>query len=158
MKLLLKQKMTAIFLLLIILGTTKVHAQTLVLWHSDSTTTDVELYTKPNILFKKDKVLVTSTVANLEYDAKNVLRFTYKGKNTGILSPQVDTDYSQEKGLLVFHNISSIDKVALYNINGIRIPVHVTIYDNSVFFPLSSVPSGIYLLSVNGRTIKFTKK
>lgn len=141
-----------------IIGSMKVQAQTLVLWHADGSTTDVELFTQPNVQFKNDKVLVTSSVINLEYDKQNVVRFTYKGKNTGITSPSIDSDYSREDGRVVFHNIKSTDKIALYNTNGIRIPVRLTVQGSSAILSLSSVPSGIYLLNINGRTSKFTKK
>ena len=136
----------------------KAQAQTLVLWHSDGTTTDVELFTQPNVRFVKDKVLVTSSVANLEYDEKDIIRFTYKGKNTGITSSSIDSDYSREDGCIVFHNIKSTDKISLYNTNGIRIPIRLTVLGSSAILPLSSVPSGIYLLNINGRTSKLTKE
>ena len=154
-----KPKQTFItVLLLIILGSMKVHAQTLVLWHSDGTTTDVELFTQPNVRFVKDKVLVTSSVVNLEYDEKDVIRFTYKGKSTGITSPLPDSDYSQENGQIVFHNVKATDKIALYKANGIRVPARLSLQGNSATLSLSSIPSGIYLLNINGHTSKFTKK
>ena len=149
---------STIALLLSIVFGVVVQAQTLVLWHSNGTTTDVELFTQPNVQFKNDKVLVTSSVINLEYDKQDVICFTYKGKNTGITSPAHDSDYSQENGQIVFHNVKSTNKIALYKANGIRVPVRLALQDNSVILSLSSIPSGIYLLNINGRTSKFTKK
>ncbi|MBP5771708.1 MAG: hypothetical protein J6W75_10155 [Bacteroidaceae bacterium] len=145
-------------LLLMIIRSLNAQAQTLVLWHSDGTSTEVELYTQPNIQFNQDKVLVTSPVANLEYDAKDVIRFTYKGVNTGVSSPTEEADYIQEKEQIVFRNIKSTDKIALYKTNGIRVPVRLTRHGDSAVLPLSSIPTGIYMLSVNGRTSKFSKK
>lgn len=153
-----KTKLISFIALLLISWGVKAQAQTLVLWHSDGTTTDVELFTQPNVLFKNNKVFVTSSVASLEYDEKDVVRFTYKGKSTGITSPSMDSNYSQENGQVVFHEIKSTDKIALYKTNGIRVPVCLVIHGNSATLPLSSIPSGIYLLCVNGRTSKFTKK
>lgn len=153
-----KTKLISLIAILLIVGGMKAQAQTLVLWHSDGTTTDVELFTQPNVLFKNNKVLVTSSVASLEYDEKDIVRFTYKGNNTGITSPLLDSDYSQENGQIVFHNIKSSDKVALYKTNGILVPVRLNIHGDTATLPLSSIPSGIYLLYVNGRTSKFMKK
>ena len=153
-----KTKLISLIALLLIVGGMKAQAQTLVLWHSDGTTTDVELFTKPNVLFKNSKVFVTSSVASLEYDEKDIVRFTYKGKSSGIASPSIESNYSQENGQIVFHDIKSTDKVALYKTNGILVPVHLNIHGNSATLPLSSIPSGIYLLYVNGLTSKFTKK
>lgn len=135
-----------------------VSSQTLVLHHADGSTTDIELYLQPRINFEADKVLITSTVLDMEYPKENVLRFTYKGKSTRINSPQANIKYSTENGRLVFHGIKSTDKVAVYTVNGVRIPVQLTrSAGNDIVLPLASIPSGVYLLSVNGKTCKFTK-
>ena len=133
-------------------------AQTLVLHHADGTTTDVELYTKPQVKFQKDKVIITSTVLDMEYPKSNVLRFTYKGLTNGIETVKSNADFSRENGQLVFRGILQSDQVAVYNASGIRIPVALTRQGNDVLLPLSAIPSGVYLISVNGRTSKFTKR
>lgn len=133
-------------------------AQTLVLHHSDGTTTDVELFTQPQVTFQNDKVLITSTVLNMEYPKENVLRFTYKGGTTtsvGKLKP--NADYTQKNDQIVFRGIKTADKVAVYSTNGIRVPVTLTRSGDDVALPLSAIPSGVYLLSVNGKTSKFTR-
>lgn len=132
-------------------------AQTLVLWLADGTQTDVQLYTQPQVKFQNDKVLITSTVLNMEYPKENILRFTYKGGSTNISSPTGKANYSQQGEQLVFRGIKSDGKVAVYTANGIRVPVTVTRSGDSVTLPLSAIPSGVYLLNVNGRTSKFTK-
>lgn len=149
---------TLLFLLLTTLCGTTAQGQTLVLWHPGGSTTDVELYTQPKVLFQDGKVIVTSAVANLEYDAKNILRFTYKGISTGISSSSVKSGYTQENDCLVFHDVKSTDKIALYKPNGIRIPARIIIQGTDAMLPIAQIPSGVYLLSVNGRTSKFTKK
>lgn len=136
----------------------RVMAQTLVLHHADGTTTDVELYTMPQVTFQNDKVLITSTILNMEYPKDNVLRFTYKGGTTtsvGKLKP--NADYKQKNDQIVFHGIKAADKVAVYSANGIRVPVRLVRNGSDVTLSLSSIPSGVYLLNVNGKTSKFTK-
>lgn len=145
-------------LLLAILGSDIVEAQTLVIWQKDGTAMDVELYTQPQVQFANDKVYITSSVINLEYDANNVLRFTYKGKDTGISFPKTEADYTQEGDRLVFHGVLSTDKIALYKVNGIRVPASFICNGTDAILSLSSIPSGIYVLCVNGKTSKFTKK
>ena len=130
---------------------------TLVLWHADGTTTDVELYLRPRIEFTGDKVRISSTVLNMEYPKDDILRFTYKGEGTGISAPRQDADYSQEGDRLVFHGISSTDKVAIYNTSGVRVPVHLSATSDGIALPLSSLPKGAFILSVNGRTSKFVR-
>ena len=139
------------------MGISRATAQTLVLHHGDGTTTDVELFTQPLIKFQGDKVFVTSSVLDMEYSKNDVLRFTYKGGSLGIDVPKSEADYSRDGDRLVFHGIESADQVAVYNANGIRLPVSLTRQGTDAVLLLSAIPSGVYLLKVNGRTSKITK-
>lgn len=130
---------------------------TLVLYHADGTTTDVALYLKPRVVFDGDMVRITSTVLDMEYPKSNILRFSYKGSGTGITAPKNEADYTREGDRLVFHGISSTDKVAVYTANGIRVPVHLSAVSDGVTLSLSSIPQGVYVLSVNGKTSKFAR-
>ena len=153
-----KTILTIIILLLALFNSEPLHAQSLILWHSNESTTEVELYTQPRVEFVNDKVLVTSPVINLEYDKNDIIRFTYEGKGTGISLPTKDSDFEQKDGHIIFHDIKSADKVAVYKVNGIRVPIQLSIQGKDAFLSIASIPSGVYLLSVNGRTSKFTKK
>ena len=142
---------------MVVLGSTSAMAQTLVLHHPGGTTTDVELYTQPRIEFQGDKVLITSPVLNMEYPKAEVLRFTYKGSTlTNIKASKTEADVSRDDDRLVFHHINAQDQVAVYTLNGIRVPVRLTRSGSDATLPLSQIPKGVYLLSVNGRTSKFT--
>ena len=145
-------------LLLTLIGISSTKAQTLVPHHANGTTTDVQLYTMPQVKFDGDKVLITSTVLNMEYPKTDVLRFTYKGGTLGINNPKDKANVSQENGQLIFHGIKSSDKIAVYTANGIRVPVRITRSGSTATLPLNAITSGVYLLSVNGRTSKFTKR
>lgn len=153
-----KTFLSIIILLLVLFKSESAQAQNLVLWHSDGTTTEVELYTQPRVLFEKDKVLVTSPVIYLEYNKNDIIRFTYKGKSTGIISPSLEADFEQKDGQIIFHDIKSANQLAVYKTNGLRVPVHFVIQGKDALLPLSSIPSGVYLFCVNGQTSKFTKK
>lgn len=132
-------------------------AQTLVLHHPGGTTTDVELFTQPRIEFQGDKVVITSTVLNIEYPKEQVLRFTYKGSPQGISAPRGDANVSRDGDRLVFHNVKATDQVAVYTANGIRVSVRLSRNGTDAILTLSQIPTGVYLLSVNGRTSKFTR-
>ena len=146
-----------LFLALLLFVVTGLKAQTLVLHHADGTTTDVQLYLMPRIQFQNDRVLITSTVLDMDYPKENVLRFSYKDVTNGIEAVKNKAELSRENGHLVFHGIQQSDKVAVYNVSGIRVPVTLSRQGNDVILPLSAIPSGVYVLSVNGRTSKFTK-
>ncbi len=148
------------FFLLLNVGCLRLSAQTnatLVLWHADGTTTDVELYLRPRIEFSGDKIFIMSTVLNMEFSKDDIVRFSYKGEGTGIDSPRQDADYSQEGDRLVFHGISSTDQVSVYNTNGVRVPVRLSATSNGFALPLSALSKGIYLLNVNGKTSKYVR-
>ena len=74
-----KHLLSSITLLLMLFSSHLAVAQTLVLHHANGTTTDVELYNMPLIQFDGDKVTITSTVLDMEYQKEDVLRFTYRG-------------------------------------------------------------------------------
>lgn len=131
---------------------------TLVLWLSDGTKTDIEVSQLPQIKFENDKVIITSSVLNMEYKAEEVLRFTYKGEGTAISPIQDEAGVSQENGRLVFHGISSANQVSVYSTNGTRIPVSLSNNGGFYSLSLSTIPTGVYILKVNGKTSKFTKK
>lgn len=144
--------------LFVLKGISNVSAQSLVLHHANGTTTDVELYKMPQVKFQDDKVLITSTVLDMEFSKFDVLKFTYKGGASGITSPSVKASYTQEDGRIVFHGINATDKLVVYALNGIRVPVNFQRSGSYASLPLASIPSGVYVLSINGRTSKFTKR
>lgn len=143
--------------MMLFMGIGQLKAQTLVLHHANGTTTDVELYTLPQVKFDGDRVLITSTVLDMEYPKQDVLRFTYKGGALGISKPNGKVEYSKENGQLVFHGIKSTGDIAVHTAKGIRVPVRIQRSGSTATLPLNSIPSGVYLLTVNGRTSKFTK-
>ena len=143
--------------LLAFLGVRTAKAQTLVLHHADGTQTDVQLLTQPQVTFQDDKVVIASSVLNMEYPKEDVLCFTYKGKSTGIAQPKAEAEYSREGDCLVFRDISSEASVAIHTVSGIRVPVSVSRSGNAATLPLTSLPKGTFILSVNGKTSKFTR-
>ena len=133
-------------------------AQTLVLHHPGGITTDVELFTQPRIEFEDDRVLITSSVLNMEYPKADILRFSYKGGiTTAVGEVRQLADVTQRDDRLVFHNVKATDQVAVYTANGVRLPVRLNVSGTDATLPLNAIPKGVYLLSVNGRTSKFTR-
>lgn len=150
-------KRKRLMFLALLLVATGLRAQTLVLHHADGTTTDVELYTQPRVEFQNDRVVITSPVLSMDYAREDVLRFTYRGGGLGIALPKGEAEVSRDGDRLLFHGIKSTDAVAVYKPNGIRVPVSLTLSGTDAALPLSQIPQGVYLLSVNGKTSKFTR-
>ncbi len=152
-----KYKQIVLLTILMSMIGTKTIAQTLVLHHANGTTTDVELLTQPQVRFQDDKVLITSSIINMEFPKNDVLTFTFKGNESGIKSPNVDINVTQKNGQIIFHGIKPLEVIEVYNTRGIRVPVNIQRFGDNAKLSLSSIPSGVYLLNVNGRTTKFTK-
>lgn len=150
--------LASIFVLAALCCSPRAQAQTLVLHHPGGTTTDVELFTQPRIEFEGDRVLITSAVLNMEYPKTDILRFSYKGGITSsVAEVRQQADVTQRDDRLVFHNVKATDQVAVYTANGVRLPVSLNVRGTDAALPLNAIPKGVYLLSVNGRTSKFTR-
>ena len=150
--------MKQLLLLLVLIGcrlTVSAQTQVLVLHHADNTTTDVELYTKPKITFEGDKMIINSSVIHMELKVGDVVRFSYRDTNTAVRQP--DADYTQQNGMMVFNGITDVSKIALYKSDGSRVPVHFCSYDGHLAFSLSSLPTGVYILSINGKAAKIVR-
>ena len=153
-----RQKILILAMLMFALNASAQNNATLVLHHADGTTTDVALYLKPRVVFDGDLVRITSTVLDMEYPKSNILRFSYTGKGSSISNPQSEASFTRDGDHLIFHGIRSTDKVAVYNSDGIRVPVQLSAASDGVTLSISSIPKGVYVLSVNGKTSKFTKR
>ncbi len=132
-------------------------SKALVLWHADGSKTTVELSQLPQVRFENDKVLVTSSVLDMQYDAEEILRFTYED-GTGEDAGLIDGIASVQGDRLSFRGATSAEQVSVYSANGTRIPVVLSSANGRQSLSLSSLPSGVYILKVNGKSCKFTKK
>ena len=154
---LIKNRFTILLLtVLMIPVTADAQAQILVLWHADGTTTDVDLNSEPKVTFTDNTI--RSYILDMEYPAEEIVRFTFKGHGTGIDTPKDNAGYLQQDGRIVFHHVKASDNITIYRPDGIRIPVRLTFDGSNAVLPLSSLPKGAYILSVNGRTSKFIRK
>ena len=148
-----------IIMLLLLLPAARAAAQgpTLVLHHADGKTSEVELYTMPRIQMKADKTVITVQGVSQEYAKSDVVRFTYKGVGTGISSVSPTTSYRVDEDRITFHGVPEADAVKVYNAKGMQIPVRLSTDGNDAVLSLASLPQGVYLVNINGRTFKFIK-
>ena len=131
--------------------------QTLVLHHANGKTTEIELYTLPHIQMKADKMLIMSQGVTQEFAKSDVVRFTYKGIVTGINNVKPETRYRVDEDRVTFYGISVTDRISVYNAGGVQIPVSLTADGKDAVLSLNQLPSGVYLVNINGRTLKFIR-
>ena len=155
-----KKKLLLLLLVVLLLPATRVVAQTqtLVLHHADGKTTEIDLVTMPRIQMTDSKMLITSMNVTQEFDKTDVLRFTFKGFGTGISSVKPETRYRVDEDQVTFYDVSAASRVSVHNTSGMQIPVSLTSDGNKAVLSLAQLPSGVYLVSINGRTLKFIRK
>ena len=66
-------------------------------------------------------------------------------------------DFTREGDRLIFHGVKSVDKVAIYTTDGKRVQARLSESADGVTLSLSSIPRGVYILNVNGKSSKFTR-
>lgn len=145
-------------LLLLLQTPARAQVQTLVLHHANGKTTEVELYTMPCIQLTADKMTITSQgVVSQEFDKTDVVRFTYKSVDTGIRSPKPETAYRVDEDRVTFHGVPEANAVKVYNVGGAQIPVSLHVTGSDAVLSLTQLPQGVYLVTINGRTLKFIR-
>ena len=127
---------------------------------SDGTVQSIQLYTHPQVTFEGDKVVFTSPVATFTYDAQQVLRFTYSGGSLPdkVSSPESKELYRQTDEQLIFDAKVKASDIQLFSEDGKRMPVSLQRSGNHATLSLTTLPAGVYMLTVNGRTSKVVKR
>lgn len=144
-------------LLLATASMTMAQGQTLVLHHADGKTTEVELYTLPRIQMTADKMIITVQGISQEYSKTDVLRFTYKGVGTGINNVSPTTSFRIDEDRITFHGVPETGAVKIFDAKGMQIPVSLTAVGSDTVLSLAQLPKGVYLVTINERTIKIVR-
>ncbi len=134
---------------------------TLLIHFADGTTTAIQLYTRPQITFVGDRVNIKSTVAEFSYPATDVLRFNFavNGEIVRINDSKAVQDiYFQEGETIIFDASVPSSAIQLFAEDGKRMPVSIKTANGRPTLTITNFPSGVYMLSVNGRTSKFVKR
>lgn len=152
------KRLLALLMLTGWITTVSAQTQVLVLHHADNTTTDVELYTKPKITFENDQMVITSSVLMMSFKVGDVVRFSYKENNTAIDQAEAQADYVQRNGLIIFNGVKDTEKITVYKSDGTRIPVRFSSYSGYPAFSLASLPTGVYILNINGKSAKIVRQ
>ena len=113
---------------------------TLVLWHADGTTTDVQLKLMPKVELKDDKVIITSSVLNMEYPKNDILRFTYKGNGTNVVVPP--TAHNVGEAFYIYRNDGGFNAFFREEVDSIT----YSNYDNDSIWYNDVVTQVIYTL------------
>ena len=134
--------------------------ETLHIWLSNGTKTSIQLYTCPQVTFEGNLLKVVSPMQSFEFNAADVLRFTYSGISvaTDIQAVSSEKGFRNDGENLYFDGNLKENNIALYSSDGKPVPVRLLHTDTSLCLPLSALPQGVYVLNINGKTSKIVKK
>ena len=116
---------------------------------------------RPAVTFSDGYLLITSDDADASYPLSDVIKFTFgdiDDEDTGIDSLPVDeTTFGYDGGAIVVTGLNSGSTAKVYTIGGMMVHSE-SISDGSWTYSLSSLSSGIYIININGKSFKISKK
>ena len=145
-----------ILVLLTLLSTISLSAdnKSLIITFNDGTTQVFGLAELPDILMKDDKMIITVGNTTIEYDLYKVKTFTF-GMASGIDNTTIQ-DVSIEGNKLYIPGTNN--KIRIFSIDGksVRLPNKLTAEANVL--DLEPLQKGVYIINVNGKSVKIIKK
>lgn len=132
----------------------------LVVWTNDGGKTAYALSNRPVLRFTDTEMLITGESIEATYPLDQFVRYTYESSDfTGIRDLTTEEGYGTVSGdYLLFPSLKANSTVSIYALSG-RLILQKTIKaDGEYAFPLASLPTGVYVVKVNGLTYKITKQ
>lgn len=135
---------------------------TLVLWHADGTTTELELNTMPKVEFIGDTVCFTSNIFDMKYHKNDILRFSYKGvpnafeigdvnhdKNVDVADVMLMVKYAMQKTPPVFYiQNADVNGDGRYDVSDVMGIVRISLAQKAkVYLGVQTKEDGLHLLS-----------
>lgn len=128
--------------------------KSLIITFSDNTKAEYALTTLPDITMKNDKLTVKTTSTTAEFDLYKVKTFTF-ATSTGIQT--VDKQHFSLNGdVLVMDGESN--KTRIFSIDGKSVSVDPIISNGKTIINLNALNRGVYIINVNGKSVKIIKK
>lgn len=133
-----------------------VHAQgkSLFITFSDNTRVEFALSSNPEISFADDMLTVKAGDQS-SYELKKVQTFTY-GTSTGIRKVEGDAEVSVEGNRIVVRGQNA--RIRLFAIDGKAVNMPLEKAGDYQVVDVDMLPKGVYIVNVNGKSIKITRK
>jgi hypothetical protein len=150
--------MRKLFLSLLVLSCSllaKAEDKTLIITFSDNTTQTFVLSTLPQISMANDKMTITTSSTTAEYDLYKVKTFTF-GTVTGIQNIGDNTSISMKGDKIIVSGINA--KVRIFAIDGKAVSTTPIQADGQTIIALDTLPTGVYIINVNGKSVKISKQ
>lgn len=136
-------------------------APQLVVWQKNGEKVYYLLSDQPETTFE-DGLLVISTQSGttVNYQLKNVLRYTYENVATGVdlLPSERSIEVSRDGDAVTYRNLPEGATVSLYSANGMLIEQQTACDGQPLTISVSQRPSGVYIVKAGKETIKLLRK
>lgn len=130
-------------------------ANTLTVNLKDGTKVTYDLSSLPKVTMLNDKLVITSSRINAEYQLYLVKKFTYNDV-TDIKDLSQDNKISREGDKLILSGVNH--NVRIFTVDGKSVQADIIKTSESTVINLGSLQGGIYLIHVNGQSVKITKQ
>lgn len=134
--------------------TASAEGKQLVVTFSDGTKAEYALQTLPQISMADDKLTIETTATTAEFDLYKVKTFTFS-TTSGIRSVE-QGGYYVSGDAIAFEGESTNTRI--FSIDGKAVSATPIISDGKTIISLSSLPSGVYIISVNGKSVKISRR
>lgn len=133
------------------------HAQSksLFITFSDNTRAEFTLASQPEISFGDDMLKVKAGDQSVSYELKRVLTFTY-GASTGVRQVESDMAFKMEGNTIVAYG--NTPRIRVFAIDGKAVNLTAVKMGNCQTIDIGQLPEGVYIVNVNGKSIKVARK
>lgn len=143
-----------------LMGKAEESTTNLVVWAKDGTRVAYALAEQPKVTFTETDLVITAKGVEVNYALANMSHITYDmGDNTSIRDLKTGkTSFHMTGETLLFPALSANSTVMIHTLNGASVFSKTVLSSGEYSFPLSNLPAGVYLVTVNGLTYKILKK
>lgn len=126
---------------------------------SDGKVVSINLNEEPKTTYKDGNLIITTTKNSVTYPLENVRRYTYVSNSVGIDSPEVlGAAFASDGETITFKGLKPHTQISLYNVAGQLLKTIDCGSQSQMVISASHMPTGVYIVKVNGGTYKITKR
>lgn len=134
--------------------TAMAEGKSLVVTFSDGTKAEYALSTLPEISMANDKLTVETTATTAEFDLYMVKTFTFTNAD-GIRAIE-KKGFSLQGDAIVFDGEAT--QTRIFSIDGKTLSVAPIISGGKTIIPLSGLNGGVYIINVDGKSVKISRR
>lgn len=133
--------------------------QKLQIWLSTGKVMTIKLSENPSTRYVDGNLVIQSSNANISFPLEQVKKYTYSANPAAISSPEVlGCEFSLDGETLTFTGLKRGTEITVYSLSGQLLRQQTTGSEAVTVVSVSSFPTGVYLVKINGVTYKITKR